>query len=185
MRLTGVIFPVRVTALMKDELEPIGCFDGVEVYPIPGYEGIYSISKCGKVWIHDRIVVRKGCGSFLKKGRWSHPSNAGAGYKSVMLTVGKPVRRYVHRLMVQTFLRPEGKFDVDHIDRNKHNNRIDNLRIASKSNNQWNRGAQGGTSKFRGVTKTKSGKWAARLMHKGRHLYLGVHETEKMAARAM
>jgi hypothetical protein len=46
----------------------------------------------------------------------------------------------VHRLVCQAFLpNPENKLEIDHINRNKQDNRLDNLRWATHSENRLNR----------------------------------------------
>lgn len=51
-------------------------------------------------------------------------------------------RVFVHRLVTEAFLgpRPDG-FEVDHINRDKHDNRVENLRYVTHSGNMKNRGS--------------------------------------------
>jgi hypothetical protein len=65
------------------------------------------------------------------------PSN---GYLHVAFYLDKKMcRNRVHRLVAKTFLEnPSNLPDVDHIDGDKKNNRLDNLRWASKSDNAKN-----------------------------------------------
>jgi hypothetical protein len=62
-------------------------------------------------------------------------------------------RAYIHRLVAEAFIpNPYNLSDVDHIDRNKHNNSIDNLRWVSREENMsWN-------AKPFYITDTKTGK---------------------------
>lgn len=54
------------------------------------------------------------------------PWKTGKGYLKIDL--GRSVRKYVHRLVAETFLtNNENKKTVNHIDHNKLNNRTDNL----------------------------------------------------------
>lgn len=76
---------------------------------------------------------------------------------------------------------PVGK--LDHRDRNRSNNRIDNLREATNSQNQANRAKQSNnTSGFKGVYWIASaGKWLAKIVHKGKQHHLGLHATPEAA----
>lgn len=72
---------------------------------------------------------------------------------------------------------------VDHINGDKSDNRIANLRECSVRENGRNRGAQSnGISAFKGVSPFR-GKWRARIFDK-RERHLGVFDTEQDAARA-
>lgn len=76
---------------------------------------------------------------------------------------------------------------VDH--RNGHglDNRRQNLRLATHSQNAMNfpKRRTGGTSKHRGVHWcSRQRRWVARLTADGTHLYLGSFKSEKAAARA-
>lgn len=64
-------------------------------------------------------------------------------YKRVHLYKdGQSFHRLVHRLVAQTFLEnPLNQPTVDHIDRNKFNNHISNLKWASRSEQNLNRGS--------------------------------------------
>lgn len=70
------------------------------------------------------------------------------------------------------------KFVIDHINGDKTDNRISNLRKVTQSQNQWN---SRGDSK--GYTK-KGEKFLARIAVKGKDIKLGLYETEKEAAEA-
>jgi|LakMenEpi03Aug12_release.lakeMendotaPanAssembly.Ray.scaffolds.fasta_scaffold206820_3 hypothetical protein len=71
----------------------------------------------------------------------SQNSVSNSGYKLVQpyLNSKKRVLRYVHHLITETFLgpKPEGLV-VDHIDRHKLNNHIDNLRYVTQTTNMKN-----------------------------------------------
>lgn len=63
---------------------------------------------------------------------------------------------------------------VDHIDHNPMNNHKDNLRIVTKSQNQMN-------ANYKGVTKTKDGKFFAHIKKNQKMLDLGVYVDEEEA----
>lgn len=94
------------------------------------------------------------------------------------------VRRkiYLHREIIQA---PVG-VDVDHINGNRLDNRKDNLRLATRSQNLMNRdGKPGHTSKYKGVNYCKITKqWAAKITVSGEIIWLGRFGTEDAAARA-
>ena len=73
---------------------------------------------------------------------------------------------------------------VDHIDGNKINNRIENLRLADNAQNGWNRGApKASKSGIKGVTLSQ-GKWRAQLTVRGMPIYLGQFKCRTAAAYA-
>jgi len=78
---------------------------------------------------------------------------------------------------------PEG---VDHIDGDRSNNAIANLRAATSSQNSCNRGKQrNNTSGFKGVTWDRSkGMWAAQITVAGKLKSLGRYDNVKDAAEA-
>lgn len=59
---------------------------------------------------------------------------------------------------------PDGS--VDHIDGDKLNNVLNNLRTVSSKHNSWN-------NNVKGVSQLKSGKWMARIMSDGKRVTLG------------
>lgn len=92
-------------------------------------------------------------------------------------------RHYVHRLI---FLWHHGwtPARVDHIDEDRTNNRIANLRPASNGQNMSNRGAQANnTSGYKGVNwNPKNRKWIAKITVNRRQIYLGSFDTAEDAA---
>ena len=89
----------------------------------------------------------------------------------------------MHRLVIGA--RPDGipeDYVVDHIDRNKRNNRRANLRWVSTSFNIWNIAVKKGSSRFRGVTWDKAGRcWIASSCG----VYHGRYKDEREAKRAV
>ena len=112
--------------------------------PLASFEGLYEISSSGDIrsvarefsyydprW--NRIITRKHKPAIMKQ------SDSLGGYKFVCLRKdGEYHQRYVHRLVAQTFIpNPENKPEVNHKDRIKSNNCVDNLEwVTSKENSQ-------------------------------------------------
>lgn len=105
---------------------------------IKGYEGLYAVSNLGRVRSFDRVVDRGKFGLHLHKGKIFSPTNNGTGYLIVGLkgTDRKRKNHYVHRLVADAFLpNDEKKEQVNHLDRNRSNNRVDNLEWVTCSEN--------------------------------------------------
>lgn len=86
----------------------------------------------------------------------------------------------MHRLILDV---PKGA-EVDHINGNGLDNRRRNLRICTRSENQWNRRlAPNNTSGFKGVYRFQ-GKWRAQIQSFGKKIHIGLYETRIEAARA-
>ena len=97
---------------------------------VAGYEGFYQVSNLGRV---KRIKMARGAGlnKILK------PYLGNNHYFSVRLCKdGKPCNMRIHRLVAQAFIpNPENKAEIDHIDGNKLNNRVENLKWCSHCEN--------------------------------------------------
>lgn len=99
-------------------------------------------------------------------------SKTWSGYISIYID-GKNYRAhqlawlYVHGVIPDT--------DIDHINRIKSDNKMSNLRLASRSQNNINSGIHShNKSGFRGVYFcTERQKWAAHIKHKGKKIHLG------------
>jgi hypothetical protein len=76
--------------------------------------------------------------------------------------------------------------EVDHIDRDRVNNRLSNLRGADRrENNRNTRSRAGASSQYLGVAWRKSAaKWVAQIQTDGRKKFLGQFADEAEAARA-
>ena len=83
---------------------------------IKGYEGLYAITSCGKVWSYRRQ-------KFLKT------QVNRCGYEYVILQSNNKQKTVtVHRLVAEAYIpNPENKPQVNHKDENKQNNCVNNL----------------------------------------------------------
>ena len=99
---------------------------------IEGYEGLYAVSNMGRVYSHI------GKGGILKNTK----SVCRGGYLQVGLCKDGNKKTFrIHVLVGNAFVgKREGELTFDHIDRNPLNNCADNLRLASRSEQQANTG---------------------------------------------
>lgn len=90
------------------------------------------------------MIFRNGAvlskGTKFNKPVFKQPTINSVGYKTVQLYIdGKQYNRKIHRLVAEHFIpKVEGKNFVDHINRNKLDNRICNLRWVTRSENMCN-----------------------------------------------
>lgn len=112
---------------------------------------------------------------------------AGTITKNGYVSVGScGVKAYAHRIVwfMHNGEIPKG-FDIDHIDHDRTNNKIDNLRIVSRSDNLRNKGVVKSSSGEMGVYWSEAaGKWEASITVEGRKKYLGLFETIESAKAA-
>ena len=145
---------------------------------IIGHEGVYQVSNLGNV--KSLNYARSGKEKLLKQSL-----NKFNGYLQVNLTVNKKApTRTVHQLVAITFLNhiPFGMESVvDHIDGNRGNNKLSNLRVITHRGNVSRRG---GSSSYPGVSWHKKNKnWMAKILIKSDRLYLGAFKSEISAHR--
>lgn len=111
----------------------------------------------------------------LSRFRWSHSP---LGYVQAWVD-GKVM--LMHRLLMNA----QKGDEVDHINRDKRDNRKSNLRFATRRQNMlnvaYNREAG---NMWKGTTKRRGGKWEAQMCYKGTQLYLGLFATRAEAAKA-
>lgn len=104
--------------------------------------------------------------------------------KGYMRTRVDGIEYRIHRLIF-AWHRNEWPTIVDHIDRNRVNNRIHNLRELNQSNNHINSEHVRSSTGIRGVTICKkTGKYQSRIMKKYKSIWLGFHLTLEEAAAA-
>lgn len=148
----------------------------LEWKPIVGYEP-YQVSNTGivRVWRMKRWKVLKTAAHYI------------TGYIKIGLWK-KGIRKdfLLHRLVFEAFIGeiPKG-FNIDHINRDNSDNRVENLRLATQSQNVANTlKAKNKTSQYKGVSRTENGRWLAGIKVNGKSISLGTYDTEIEAAYA-
>jgi hypothetical protein len=111
------------------------------------------------------------------------------GYRCVNLSLNSKKQKFqLHRLVATTFLNNcDDKECVDHIDGNKLNNNLSNLRFATKQQNNFNRKKISGemTSRHKGIHFSKEkNKYRAKIRHNGIDIHIGYFLNEDDASRA-
>ena len=91
---------------------------------IKGYEGLYGITSCGKVWSY-------------KKKKFLSPGENGDGYLFVILCKNNEMKKYyIHRIVAEAYLpNPENLPQVDHIDNDRTHNYLNNLQWITHRDN--------------------------------------------------
>ena len=106
---------------------------------VKGYEDLYEISDTGLVRRKDGWVNNNGTMVFRKTHLMKTPLNY-YGYPQVNLTKdGKRKVYTVHTLVAQAFIpNPDNKLCIDHINCNRSDNRVENLRWVTHKENSNN-----------------------------------------------
>lgn len=99
--------------------------DNEVLLDIKGHDGVYKISNLGNVY-----------STFYGFNRKLRYSINGAGYKCVHLSKDGISKTYqIHTLVARHFIGEQGKNDIDHINFNKLDNRVENLQYISHLEN--------------------------------------------------
>jgi len=139
-----------------------------ELKEVPNYEA-YTVDTEGNV--------------FSKRLKTPLKLNDTKGYKSVYL-YKEGVRRHlrVHRIVAAAFLgldlnKPETQ--VHHLDSVRDNNALNNLKITTNRINCMRKDDNiNSTSKYLGVSKTRSNKYKAQITIEGQNVHLGTFNDE-------
>lgn len=103
----------------------------------------YAITKDGRVWSKPKKTSRgRGLQHF---GRWLKPGSNRGYWKVILRRDGKPHTQTIHRLVLETYVgtRPKG-LQCRHLNGNKKDNRLENLRWGTGSENAQDEIRHGG-----------------------------------------
>lgn len=154
---------------------------------ISGYEGYYQVSNLGRIKSLDRKEWMSINNCFkIRKGRILKQTSDKDGYLFVTLSKNSISNTAkIHQYVAIAFLghKPDGfKIVVDHINHNKKDNRLKNLRlITSRENTTFDHIPS--TSKYVGVFLSGK-KWRASIVYNGKHCNIGSFKEEEDAAKA-
>ena len=150
----------------------------MEIYKdVPNYEGIYRVSNYGNVQ------------SKRTKNEWKQIGKRNPKeYVNITLRDGFKIETFkLHRLVISLFKeKVHNKNFVNHIDKDPSNNHIDNLEwVDNRENMSHSFSLKNKTSKYVGVCwKSRESKWSAEVYINKKRYFLGLFETEELAANA-
>jgi hypothetical protein len=159
---------------------------------IPDFE-LYEISNLGKVRTDRPLIHGRGENAQVKHLGYREIKQVYInGYNAVCLRgeTGSNIKKthYVHRLLWQMFVGeiPQG-YEIDHINRNRADCRLENLRLATVAQNQVNNSPKENKSGFRGVVKdNRPGRtrYRAFIRANKKKIQIGSYKTKEEAAIA-
>jgi hypothetical protein len=162
-------------------------------YDIKGYEGLYQVNKLGEIKSVERFQKNKNkiIQEFLL--RKTKDNN---GYERVFLSKnGKTKTYYVHRIVADNFItKIAGKEEINHIDRDRENNNVENLEWVSHKENiihsarcgAYSEKRKNNTSGYCGITfDKKDRKWKVRVTKTGARKFIGVFDTKDEAIKCL
>ncbi len=141
---------------------------------VVGYEGLYQASSAGRI-------------RSLTKGGIVKPGETHGGYLQVCLHKNKKKSTHkVHRIIATAFIGDGGGRHVDHVNGIRTDNRAENLKWCTISENQWNKGIEKrNTSGLKGVSwYSRDGRWEAKIKFKMKQVLIGRFNCKYEAARA-
>jgi hypothetical protein len=117
----------------------------------------YEVSSAGEVRRDGKVLKTWSC----------------RGYKGIALCMDSiQTKHRIHRLMALAFIpNPENKQEVDHINRIRHDNRVENLRWATRSENQSNINVQINNKLGHQHIRLNHGSYQVRIYRNGGYIY--------------
>ena len=125
-------------------------------------------------------LVDDGDFEWLNQWKWCYDRYA---VRSIQKSKNQRMLWFMHWSIIG---KPPKGLETDHINGDKLDNRKNNLRIVTRSQNMMNKKRQkNNTSGFKGVSRSKEKKkWYARICYQGKEYFIGSFNNEKEAAKA-
>jgi hypothetical protein len=140
----------------------------------------WEISSWGRIKTKERQINR-GNHTFSKKAGFLKLGINKQGY--VRVSLSKTKQYLVHRLVLEVFTGKTDKY-VDHINGNRHDNRLENLRWCNQSTNAQNqrRTKRTDSNPYTGVSKLKNNKYRCYIVKDYKQIFLGTFKNPEEAA---
>jgi NUMOD4 motif/HNH endonuclease len=155
---------------------------------IPNYKGIYQISNLGRVKSMYKLVIRSVSGNFIKKELILKPFISTTGYLIIKLRKDNINTHFkIHRLTALLFIdNPKKLPEVNHINRNKLDNSLQNLEWVTARENSCHKVSETEkSSSYVGVSFCKqTGKWKSCIVFKKKRITIGRFSLENDAYQA-
>jgi hypothetical protein len=150
-------------------------------YPLPSFEEVsewlfYCPITGDLIWQKDKTYN-------AKAGQVAGAICPTTGYRRIRFGEGRKLQGHRVAWLMHYGVDPY-PFEIDHIDGNRHNNKIGNLRLATKQQNQFNRKFnRNNSSGYRGVYPAGK-KWMAAIRLNGHLHHLGRFNSAELASSA-
>jgi hypothetical protein len=118
----------------------------------------------------------------ISQHKWHARKQNKTFYAATNISIGNGKQKIIrmHRLIMQALPGQE----VDHKNNNGLDNRKDNLRFCTRTQNHQNRKNTRGTSEYKGVAwRNSRNKWMAYIVHDKKQTFLGYFSSEEDAAK--
>lgn len=154
---------------------------------VVGFDGFYEVSNTGRVRSVDRIIKSSKRSHFKLKGKIVGNKN-NAGY--MVVTISKELlseERLIHRIVAEAFIpNPNNLPQVNHINGDKKDNRVENLEWVSNRENTCHARVGKFTSKHSNVCWLPDRKkWKSYIQINNKRIQLGRFDTEEEAFAAV